>query len=34
VIEARDFEDLAGAMLAKFVLELAAASPRKTRVRT
>jgi hypothetical protein len=30
VIEARDFEDLASAMLAKFVFELAAVSPRAT----
>jgi hypothetical protein len=33
VIEVRDFEDLAGAMLAKFVLELAAVAPRKARGR-
>lgn len=31
VIEVRDFEDIASAMLAKFVLELAAASPRAPR---
>jgi hypothetical protein len=34
VIEVRDFEDLAGAMLAKLVLELAAVVPRKERRRT